>query len=36
MGNFKDKKFKRIRYMTSHPVDFTEDLIDAHHGKMIN
>ena len=26
----KIKKLKRIRYTTSHPVDFTPDLIDAH------
>ena len=27
----KIKNLERIRYMTSHPVDFTEDLIEAHH-----
>ncbi len=26
----KIKELKRIRYMTSHPIDFTEDLIEAH------
>ncbi len=26
----KIKKLKRIRYTTSHPIDFTSDLIDAH------
>ena len=26
----KIKKLKRIRYMTSHPSDFSDDLIDAH------
>ena len=26
----KIKKLKRIRYTTSHPKDFTEDLVDAH------
>ena len=24
------KDLKRIRYTTSHPIDFTEDLIEAH------
>ena len=28
---FQKKNLKRIRYTTSHPVDFTEDLINAHH-----
>ena len=27
---FQNKKFKRIRYTTSHPRDFTEDLIKVH------
>ena len=26
----KIKRFKRIRYTTSHPIDFTDDLIEAH------
>ena len=27
---FENKRFKRIRYTTSHPIDFTQDLIEAH------
>ena len=26
----KIKKLERIRYTTSHPIDFTDDLIEAH------
>ena len=26
----KIKKLKRIRYTTSHPIDFSEDLIEVH------
>ena len=28
--NFKNKGLKRIRYTTSHPVDFSEDLIQTY------
>ena len=35
MKFLKFEKLKRIRYTTSHPIDFTDDLIEAH-GKLKN